>query len=99
VHSGEFPARLRHLRATRKLSQQALADAVGINRMSVNHYEHGNRTPSIDVAARLAEVLGVTVDELLGGDPVEAAIRCLVTDPPRITDEQLDKLRRALAVA
>jgi transcriptional regulator with XRE-family HTH domain len=62
----------RRLRAARgKLSQSQLATAAGISKRSVASYEAGETLPSIDIAARLAEALGVTLDELAGVSRLE----------------------------
>lgn len=99
MHSRDLPAQLRHLRAAKGLSQRALAEAAELTRMSIVNYENGNSVPSVVIAGRLADALGVTVDELLGGDPIETAIRRIVARAPQPTDEQIDRIRRALAVA
>jgi len=51
-------------RAIKNLTQADLADLAGITRASVNAIEGGRMTPSILLALKLAEALGVTVDEL-----------------------------------
>ncbi|MAX65340.1 MAG: helix-turn-helix transcriptional regulator [Bacteriovoracaceae bacterium] len=42
------------LRAEKKLTQQALADAIGVTRLTVNSMEKGNYNPSLELAFRLA---------------------------------------------
>ena len=60
------PNRVRTLRETAQLSQQALADAVQITRQSVHLIETGRSMPSVDVALRLAHALDSTVETLFG---------------------------------
>jgi putative transcriptional regulator len=55
---------LRVHRAMRELTQADLAERAGITRASVNAIEGGRMTPSILLALKLADALGVPVDEL-----------------------------------
>ncbi len=48
------------------LSQTALADRVGVHVRQIRRYERGEQQPVLGVAAKLAETLGVTLDELAG---------------------------------
>jgi len=48
------------------LSQSALADHVGVHVRQIRRYERGEQQPVLGVAAKLAETLGVTLDELAG---------------------------------
>jgi putative transcriptional regulator len=49
------------------LSQQQLADVLGVNRVSLARLEGGTRSPSMRLALRIAEVLGESVESLFGG--------------------------------
>jgi putative transcriptional regulator len=42
------------LRAERRLTQQGLADAIGVTRLTVNSMEKGNYNPSLELAFRLS---------------------------------------------
>lgn len=61
----EFAARLAYLRKQKGLTQQALADAVGVHRSQVRRYEAGETHPSLDALKMIAVSLGVTTDALL----------------------------------
>lgn len=56
---------IRTKRKELKLTQQQLADACGINRVTLNRIEHGVYNPGIETAAKLAAALGCTIDELV----------------------------------
>lgn len=60
-----FGARLKALRIGENLSQQALADAAGTHADSIVKLENGSRYPSLELACRIADALGVTVLHLL----------------------------------
>lgn len=54
------------LRKERLMSQSALADAIGVHQTHISFIEQNRKTPSIQVAMRLAEYFGVPLGELLG---------------------------------
>lgn len=47
-------------------SQEALADIVGVDRVTISYYEKGDRKPDIDVFIKIADALNVSYDYLLG---------------------------------
>jgi transcriptional regulator with XRE-family HTH domain len=49
-----------------KWSQDDLAKKIGTSAPIIGRYERGEITPSIDVAAKIADALSVTVDYLIG---------------------------------
>ena len=51
-------------RAMRDLTQADLASLAGVTRKSVNAIETGNMVPSVVLALRIANALGVTVDTI-----------------------------------
>ena len=54
------------LRKEKNMTQMELADKMGISFQSVSNWERGNTMPDISKLPELAELFGVTVDELLG---------------------------------
>lgn len=60
---GENP--LRVFRDWRGLTQQALADASGVNRVQIADIEAGRANGSVQTLKKLAAALGVTIDELV----------------------------------
>jgi transcriptional regulator with XRE-family HTH domain len=58
---------VRRRREALKLTQKALADAVGVSQPSIAYIENGTtRNPTMVVLRRLSETLGATIDDLLG---------------------------------
>jgi DNA-binding XRE family transcriptional regulator len=53
------------------LSRQALADAVGVHYQTIGYLERGEYSPSLTLALRLAEVLGLSVQELFSVRPFD----------------------------
>ena len=62
----EFQKRLAQARKDKKLSQDQLAKQVGIHGNILGRYERGEAKPSIDVAAKIADALEVSLDFLVG---------------------------------
>ena len=61
----DFPQRLATLRKQRALTQQALADHVGVHVSQIRRYEGGDSTPTLDVLRKLAIALSVSADTLV----------------------------------
>ena len=56
--------RLKAARAGKDLSQQQLADAVGVSRQTINAIEKGDYNPTIKLCLAICRALGRTLDEL-----------------------------------
>lgn len=55
---------IRGLRAHRKMTQQELADHVGVNKKTVALWENGETTPNVDKVDKICEALGVGYDDI-----------------------------------
>ena len=62
----DFGRLLVSLRKKAGLAQRELAEALGISRRMVAYYEGQATRPPVDLLPKLAQVLAVTVEELLG---------------------------------
>lgn len=60
-----FAQRLAELRKQRSLTQDALADAVGVHVSQIRRYEAGTSTPTLDVLRNIAIALSVSADALV----------------------------------
>lgn len=60
-----FGDKLKALRTSQKLTQQQLADRIGVAKSVVSYYESGDRYPSYDVLVRIAHVFHTSTDYLL----------------------------------
>jgi transcriptional regulator with XRE-family HTH domain len=58
--------RMKRLREAAGLSQAALARAAGVPLGTLRGWEYGRRTPLLDAAAKVADALDVSLDELAG---------------------------------
>lgn len=63
-----FSDYLLYLRNIKGLSQEQVAEAVGISRQSYSKWEQGDTFPDIDKCDKLAKFYGVTIDSLIHSD-------------------------------
>lgn len=57
-------AAMKKARAEKGLSQQGLADALGVSRQTVNAIEKGDYNPTIKLCIGICRVLGLTLNDL-----------------------------------
>ena len=62
----EFGDKLRELRKESGLTQQQLAQQIGVTKSVISYYELNERTPSPEVLKKFSSVFHVTSDYLLG---------------------------------
>ncbi|MBE6970995.1 MAG: helix-turn-helix transcriptional regulator [Ruminococcaceae bacterium] len=65
-----FSERLLELRKTQGLSQEMLAERIGVSRQAVSKWEVGEATPDLNKLLSLADVLDVSLDHLCGRQEV-----------------------------
>ena len=58
--------RIKELRTERRISQQALAKAVGVSQKAIDYWERGINEPKASYIVTLCNFFGVTADYLLG---------------------------------
>lgn len=56
-------------RKKRKITQEQLADMVGVSRQSINAIERGKYTPSTALALKISEIFNTTVNKLFELEP------------------------------
>jgi len=62
----DFAERLRELRISKDLYQRELAEKLNVSRVTITHYETGERFPDPNMLKKIADFFGVTTDYLLG---------------------------------
>jgi transcriptional regulator with XRE-family HTH domain len=60
-----FGEKLKQLRKSMQMTQQQLAERLGVAKSVVSYYESGDRYPSYDVMIKIAKTFHVTIDYLL----------------------------------
>lgn len=63
----EFGEVLYSLRKKHQLSQKELAKELDVAQASINYWEKGERTPSIEAAKKISDYFGVSINDMLGG--------------------------------
>ena len=74
----EIGRRISRLRKEKDMTQPALADVMGVSFQAVSNWERGASMPDIGKLPELAQALGVSVDELLGGGRGGDLIRSVI---------------------
>ena len=64
-----FKDNLVHLRKMRHLTQEDIAEKLGVTRQSVAKWENGDTIPDLDKCRVLAELFGVSLDDLANYEP------------------------------
>lgn len=65
--------RVHRLRRAKGLTRTELGERLGVSRQRVGNWERGLNTPALGMLLGLARELGVTVDELITGEPAPRA--------------------------
>ena len=61
-----FNMRLYELRKQRELTQNELAEQIGVNKQTISQYERGIRRPDLDTLCALCDFFNVSSDYMLG---------------------------------
>jgi transcriptional regulator with XRE-family HTH domain len=85
-----FGTQLAATRKARGLSQQQLAESLGISVDMLTYYERRAKNPSADIVARAAGLLGVTSDDLIGSSSKARK----KSGPPSQIEQRLTALRQ-----
>ncbi len=60
----KFESKIHVYRASRRMTQQELADLVGVSRQTIMQLERSRYNPSMLLVYSIAQVFGVTIEEL-----------------------------------
>lgn len=77
--------RLKELRLDKGLSQQNVADFLGVSQQAYANYESGKREPEYESLVKLSEFFDTTTDYLLGKTDIKKA----PGEKPEVTDEDI----------
>lgn len=98
MYEFDLGLKIKSYRLSINLTQAQFGERIGVSGAAVSFYETGTRTPSHRVLMRIANVMGVSIDSLLGKavfDPVNLPTDNAVTlDITNLTAEQRRILRR-----
>ena len=88
-----FYENLKLAREQKGLSQKDVAEKVGVAKSTYSLYESGNREPNVQTIKKLANVLDVSADELLGID-TEPTTLAAHFDGDEYTEDELEEIRQ-----
>lgn len=91
-----FAEKLKELRKSKKhLTQQNMADILGVAKTTYASYEQGKRTPDTDLQNKIADYFGVSLDYLHGRTEDKEKGPTLVAAhlDDDLTEEQLDEVK------
>ncbi|MBO5423360.1 MAG: helix-turn-helix transcriptional regulator [Fibrobacteraceae bacterium] len=94
-----FNKRLQQAISRSGMTQKEVAVNAGVTEAAVSHYIKGDRVPRFVVAIKLAEVLGVSVEELIGcsTEPnFDDVYKIVARSARQLNDEQKFKLVKVL---
>jgi len=93
-----FGSRLLDLRKQRGLSQAELASMLNTRAPVIGRYEREEATPSVEVATRLSNILGVSLDFLVGNTELQLDSDTLkrVEDITKMQPEERSFILKAL---
>ena len=86
-----FGQRFARLRKQRNLTQEELGERIGVSGQAVSKWENDASMPDISLLVQLSEILGVSLDELLGKEVPTAKI--VPEDERKNTDEMVLRIR------
>ena len=89
----KFNENLREAREKKKMSQKDVADIIGVAKSTYSLYESGNREPNVNTIKKIADVLNVSADTLLGIDE-EPTTMAAHFDGDEYTEDELDEIRQ-----
>lgn len=70
----KFGEKVKKLREENGMTQQTMADKLYVTRQAVSRWECGARYPDLQTAKKIAQILGVSLDELLSGEELKENI-------------------------
>ena len=68
-----FSQNLQKLRSEKNLSQEQLADKIGVSRQTISAWESGKASPELDKITAISKLFSVSIDELVGEIKTEAS--------------------------
>jgi len=91
-HNMPFAQKLSMLRNERGLTQQEMANLIGVGIAQMRRYEKGNSSPTLEVIKNIARTLGISADELIFDENERVAAAKILDRKLLEQFEQISKL-------
>jgi len=88
-----FNENLKEARIKSGLSQKEVSENIGVAKSTYSLYESGNREPNVNTIKKIADVLNVSADTLLGIDE-EPTTMAAPFDGDEYTEDELDEIKQ-----
>lgn len=92
----KFNENLKIARERKGISQKEMAEQIGVAKSTYSLYESGNREPNVQTIKKIADVLNVTADELLGLEDEPQTIAAHF-DGSEYTEDELEEIKQFAA--
>lgn len=92
----KFNENLRIARERKGISQKEMAENIGVAKSTYSLYESGNREPNVQTIKKIADILNVSADELLGIDDEPQTIAAHF-DGNEYTEDELEEIKNFAA--
>lgn len=92
----QFNENLKDARIQRGLSQKEVAESIGVAKSTYSLYESGSREPNVQTIKKIADVLNISADTLLGVDDQPQTIAAHF-DGTEYTEEEINKINEFAA--
>ncbi|MDD5921579.1 MAG: helix-turn-helix domain-containing protein [Eubacteriales bacterium] len=91
----DFGTQLKTLRKEKNMTQEQLAEKLGVSRQAVSNWENNKNLPDLEIIIRMSRIFSVTLDDLIlgGKDEMNNMTEKLIEDGSENT-----KLRTALRI-
>lgn len=88
----KFSENLKIAREKKNMTQKEVADIIGVAKSTYSLYESGNREPNVQTIKKIADVLNVSADTLLGlnTEPITMAAHF---DGDEYTEDELEDIK------
>ena len=80
----------------KKVTQKALADAIGVSQGNISDWKSGRSSPSSDVLAKIAQFLNVPMDYILGNDDnsAEDTVKAYLFGTTNVDDDIFNQVKQ-----
>lgn len=92
----KFNENLKYAREKTGMSQKDVAESIGVAKSTYSLYESGSREPNVQTIKKLADILRVSADELLGITEQPQTIAAHF-DGDEYTESELDEIKKFAA--
>ena len=87
----DFAKNLRYYRKQKRLSQAELAKALNYGDTTISNYESGRNEPSIDDLIKIAIILDISLDELVGKNPSKKE-ECFLHEFQKLSEKNQNRI-------